>query len=199
MIPPESTLYHFKLLCLFLCPFTFKWFDVKHVSACMIFFLLRLQDQHTSLLPMDFATKFWSLTDQYRIYQVIILSEMMHAILHSFVLLGMLKTDKNIWFRRLYFTSDLLSVVFSYYILRQNTLLVIIHFIIHFGVVLYLFGFGYLNRSLNTLYDKIFALSEQKWGRHSFPMRLFYIVGTSEDIVTHSLNAYAAYNILLLI
>lgn len=146
---------------------------------------------------MDFSIKFSM--ERTTIYQAIIISELIHAILHSFVLLGMLKTEKNIWFRRLYFSSDLLSVMFSYFILRQNAIFVLIHFVIHFGVILYLFGFGSLNRTLNSLYDKIFALSEQKWGKHSFPMRMFYIVGTSEDIVTHSLNAYAAWNILTLL
>lgn len=146
---------------------------------------------------MDITTKFN--LDPTTIYHGIIVSEMSHAIMHAFVLLGLLKTERNIWFRRFYFSADLLSVLFSYFILRQNTLLVLIHFVIHFGVILYLFGFGYLNQTLNSLYDKIFLLSEQKWGRHSLPMRLFYIVGTSEDIVTHSMNAYAAYNVLSLI
>ena len=120
------------------------------------------------------------------IYFFIITIESTHAILHLFVLLGYLKVTQDQTFRKFYFALDLLSVIFSYLILKTNGLFVMIHLIVHLGAVFHLFI-----KSIET-YNWIFEMGEQKWDNHSKMKYVIYILGTFEDILTHSLNIYSS-------
>lgn len=117
-------------------------------------------------------------------YYFIALIEFTHAFLHCLVLFGIKSVAPSINFKRIYFTSDLLTVIISYSITNCNTILVFIHVLIHVGAILYLFGVN------NHLYENIFKLGEQKWKESSHGMKIFYIIGTVEDVLTHVFNFY---------
>ena len=120
------------------------------------------------------------------IYFFIIIIESIHSILHLLVLLGYLKVNQNQTFRKFYFGFDLSSVIFSYLILKANGFFVMIHLIIHIGAVFHLFI-----KPIDT-YNWIFEIGEQKWNNHSKMKHVIYILGTFEDILTHSLNVYSS-------
>ena len=118
---------------------------------------------------------------------ILSIAEILHTIAHFVVLLGLCKVCPSDTFRRIYFTSDLVTVLLSHYIINKNGILVWIHMIIHLGAILHLFGMK------SQIYTNIFKLGEQKWNGQSYPMRIFYIIGTFEDILTHCVNAYYLY------
>ena len=124
----------------------------------------------------SFCTRMW--------IQILATVELTHAILHLSVLMGVKSVTPSLHFKRLYFGADLFTVLLSYYLTRTNAILVFIHTIIHIGALFYLCGLH------SDFYSNIFKLGEQKWQESSSIMKIVYILGTSEDIVTHLLNFY---------
>lgn len=71
---------------------------------------------------------------------ILYIIEFLHAVIHLAVLLGLYKVWSGNILRMIYFTSDLLTVLLSYYIINKNGILVLVHMIIHLRAILHLFG-----------------------------------------------------------
>ena len=115
---------------------------------------------------------------------IIIAMELIHMFAHLLVLLGCKLVPSNRTVKRIYFILDLVSVIIAYLIVGNNIILVLIHLFIHLNAALYLFGMK------SNFFDHVFEMAEQKWSRHSYFMKIAYVAGTLEDIITHGMSVY---------
>lgn len=113
-------------------------------------------------------------------------AELAHAAAHTLVLCGCKILHPNPLFQKLYFTSDLLTVLATHYLYQTNPYLVTFHFTIHAGAVLHL-----LEQDHDKgFFHRVFELAAQKWSQQSWLMRTAYAVVTSEDILIHLIGAW---------
>ncbi len=119
------------------------------------------------------------------IYFVLIISELFHAFAHTLVLFNYYSIKRlSLYNRRVYFFFDLVSVLLSYYIVRENHILVSIHLIIHILAILQL----YVNYS--SFFNDVHQMAEMKYFDKSYFVIALYIIGTSEDILVHLINSF---------
>jgi hypothetical protein len=117
-------------------------------------------------------------------FTLLLIGECLHVVAHFAVLVGIHTVNTNLTNRKIYFSLDLLGVILSYVCFETNLMLVSIHTIIHVGAIFYLFGMK------STFYAAVYKMAEGVWENHSLLMKLSYIAGTFEDILTHMMNIY---------
>ena len=116
------------------------------------------------------------------------LAESVHTVAHIAVLTQALSIQgQTAAIRLAYFSSDLLTSLLSYGLTRQNLPLVTIHTVIHAAAAAHLLGIR------TKFFKDVLEMGELKFaGKRPFTI-LMYVLGTLEDIATHSLNAKALF------
>src|SRR5437660_7534950 len=103
--------------------------------------------------------------------------ELTHSIAHTLVLFGWVSVTPHSLFRKIYFSSDLLTVGLSYYFFQTNVWLVLIHLLIHLGAVQYLF-FRQPSNPQWKLFHHIFEMAENRWRNQRQLTIIIYVGGT---------------------
>jgi hypothetical protein len=128
------------------------------------------------------------------IKKILLITESWYSISHVIVLLQLTKIMPNKMrgiISKLYFSGDLLSSVFSYYVTRKNKTLVTLHFLEHLPVILHIF-----NILPTYFYKNVFKIAYNNL--NNVPRIHYYIynMGTILDIFCHIYNIKYLYKSL---
>ena len=116
---------------------------------------------------------------------VLIISELFLTFTHFIVLFDLFSLKKlSLSGRRIYFVLDLTTVILSYYIIKTNDYLIFMHLVIHSLAIIQLY-FNY-----SKFFQDVYEIAEQNYINKSVLTKTAYILGTSEDILTHMVNIY---------
>lgn len=127
------------------------------------------------------------------LYGILALIEFGHALGHVFVLTGLHSIKfQSCEFRIFYFSLDLISSILSYILTQKNFTMVFIHFMIHVFAVLHLI------KPFSELYKNIFELAEHRFSDKPNAHLVFYVIGTTQDILTHCINGFLLYSLISL-
>jgi hypothetical protein len=126
--------------------------------------------------------------------KILLVTELWYAISHIIVLFQIAYIMPNIrngLYNKIYFSGDLISSLSSYYITRKNKTLVLIHFIVHLFVIIYLFNIYYMN-----FYNNIFNIAYNNL--NNIPKNHYYLYNllTTLDILCHIYNIKYLYVLL---
>eukprot|EP01084_Bolivina_argentea_P129600 228878_1 len=87
--------------------------------------------------------------------------------------------------RKMYFSFDLMVSLSTWMVTQKNTVMIIVHALIHIGAVSHLFSI-----IRTKIYGDIFEMGELDFNNKAVAVIVFYIWGTTQDICTHLLDVY---------
>eukprot|EP01083_Nonionella_stella_P007460 21568_1 len=120
---------------------------------------------------------------------VLIFCALYHTVLHVAVLFGAhsIYFMRDSWFvwRQLYFTFDFMASPAAWAFHRKNTLMVVVHALVHIPAGLHLYGI-----MPTKMYADIFEMGELNYNDKSCLIIVIYVWGTTQDLLTHLINAY---------